>query len=295
VAVGFMSFFLVAALASWLTLVAVRAARYPLAPALIASGWFGGAGLLAVAALASAFWLRLTEITIPLAGLPPFWRGRTLALVSDLHLGNVRGAGFSRRLVARLGSLGAECILLGGDVFDGVKTDVGRALAPWAELSAPSGVFFVGGNHDDYGGRQGYFAALRAVGVRELGNIKVDLQGLQLVGVHDEETHAADTYRQVLEGARLDPARPSILLAHRPENLAVPESAGISLQLSGHTHGGQFWPWTHIVNRVHGPFAKGLGRFGRMLVFTSTGAGTWGPPFRLGTRAEIVLIRLEPA
>jgi predicted MPP superfamily phosphohydrolase len=262
---------------------------------LIASAAFGLAAVVAAAALLSAFWLRRTDITVHLPGLPAFWQGRSVALVSDIHLGNVRGAGFSRRLVDRLGRLGAECILVGGDVFDGVKTDIGGALGPWAGLKAPSGVFFVGGNHDDYGGRHDYFAALRAVGLHELGNTKVDLHGIQLVGVHDQETHSEATYRQVLEAAHLDPSRPSILLAHRPENLAVPESAGISLQLSGHTHGGQFWPWTHIVKRVHGEFAKGLGRFGRMLVFTSTGAGTWGPPFRLGTRAEIVLIRLEPA
>jgi predicted MPP superfamily phosphohydrolase len=256
---------------------------------------YSGGALLGCLGLLSAYRLRLTQVTIPLARLPGYWAGRTIALVSDLHLGNLRGAAFSRRLVTRLGQLGAECILVGGDMFDGVKTDVEQAVRPWSDLRAPSGVFFVGGNHDDYGGRRGYFAALRQVGMRELENGKVDLHGIQLVGVHDEETHRPDTFKAILDLAHLDATRPSILLAHRPENLAVPERAGIDLQLSGHTHGGQFWPWTHLARRVHGRFAQGLSRFGRMLVYTSTGAGTWGPPFRLGTRAEIVLIRLEPA
>jgi len=153
-------------------------------------------------------------------------------------------------------------------------------------------VYFVGGNHDDYGGRDAYFAALRGVGMRVLDNETVDLHGLQLVGVHDREIHDPEAYRAVLERAGVDRGRASILLAHRPENLAVPEKAGISLQLSGHTHQGQFWPWTLVARRVHGAFAYGLNRFGGMEVFTSSGAGTWGPPLRLGTRSEVVLIRL---
>jgi len=295
VAVGFLSFFLLAALVSWAALAVVRMAGLGTDSAPIATVAYLGAALLGCAGLFSAYRLRLTRVTIPLAHLPRFWAGRTIALVSDLHLGNLRGAAFSGRVVSRLSQLGAECVLVGGDMFDGVKTNVARAVGPWADLKAPSGVFFVGGNHDDYGGRRGYFAALRHVGLRELANEKVELHGIQLVGVHDGETHRPDTFKAILDKADLDANRPSILLAHRPENLEVPERAGIDLQLSGHTHGGQFWPWTHIARRVHGQFAQGLARFGRMQVFTSTGAGTWGPPFRLGTRAEIVLIRLEPA
>jgi hypothetical protein len=113
------------------------------------------------------------------------------------------------------------------------------------------------------------------------------------VGVHDLETLQPEEFRAILEKAHVNPATASILLAHRPSNLSVAEKAGFSLQLSGHTHGGQFWPWTLVVRRVHGMFAYGLNRFGGMLVYTSSGAGTWGPPFRLGTRSEVVLIRLE--
>jgi predicted MPP superfamily phosphohydrolase len=175
--------------------------------------------------------------------------------------------------------------------------DIEKAVAPWAALSAPLGVYFVGGNHDEYGdgGRETYFKALRGVGMRVLDNERVDVHGLQLVGVHDDEILEPELYRSILERANLDPASASILLAHRPSNLAVPERAGISLQLSGHTHQGQFWPWTIFARRVHGKFAYGLNRFGRMLVYTSSGAGTWGPPFRLGTRSEVVLIRLKAA
>jgi hypothetical protein len=192
-------------------------------------------------------------------------------------------------------ALKPECVLIGGDMFDGSVIDLEKSVAPWASLSAPSGVYFVGGNHDDYGGLEAILGALRGAGMRVLGNEKVDVHGLQLVGVHDGEILEPELYRSILERVHLDPGSASILLAHRPSNLSVPEAAGISLQLSGHTHQGQFWPWTIFARRVHGKFTYGLNRLGRMLVYTSSGAGTWGPPFRLGTRSEVVLIRLEAA
>jgi hypothetical protein len=295
ISVGFLSYFVLAAFASWAAVGVSRLAGIAVEGRIIAAWAYGAAALVGLYALFSAYWVRVTRVTIRLPNLPPFWSGRKIALVSDIHLGNFRGRMFSRRVVSRLMSLSPECILVGGDMFDGVKIDVERAARPWSALSAPSGVYFVGGNHDDYGGRNSYFGALRRVGMRVLDNERADMHGLQLVGVHDRETHRPEVFRAILDKAGLDPSRASILLAHRPENLAVPEEAGISLQLSGHTHRGQFWPWTLVARRVHRDFAYGLNRFGRMIVFTSSGVGTWGPPFRLGTRSEVVLIRLETA
>ena len=295
IAVGFLSYFVLAALACWIAAAVARLRAIPMDLRNVASGSYGVAALVGLLALFRAYWLRVTRVTVRLQNLPRFWKGRTLALVSDIHLGNFRGHAFSRRVVSRLMSLRPECVLVGGDMFDGVKIDVERAVEPWRALSAPSGVFFVGGNHDDYGGRTQYFDALRRVGMRVLDNERVEIHGLQLVGLHDRETHSPEGFRAVLERAGLKPGLASILLVHRPSNLSVPEQAGISLQLSGHTHGGQFWPWTLIAKRVHGKFAYGLSRLGQMQVFTSSGAGTWGPPFRLGTRSEVVLIRLEAA
>jgi predicted MPP superfamily phosphohydrolase len=293
ISVGFLSYFLLAALASWAAVGLSRLAGNSSGGGAIAAWVFGAAAVAGLYALISAYWVRVTRVAVRLPNLPDFWRGRTVALVSDIHLGNFRGPMFSRLVVSRLMSLRPECVLVGGDMFDGVKIDVERAAGPWSALSAPSGVYFVGGNHDDYGGRKAYFGALRRAGMRILDNEKVEIHGLQLVGVHDQETHDPEMFAGILEKARVDPSRASILLAHRPENLAVPEKAGIGLQLSGHTHSGQFWPWTLIARRVHRDFAYGLNQFGRMKVFTSSGVGTWGPPFRMGTRSEVVLIDLE--
>jgi predicted MPP superfamily phosphohydrolase len=295
ISVGYLTFFALAAIGCWTALGVSRALGFSVDASKVATWIYGMALLVGTYALFNAFWLRVTRVSVRLANLPAFWNGRTIALASDIHLGNFRGASFSRRVVSRLMGLGAECILVGGDMFDGVRTDVAGAIEPWSALSANSGVYFVGGNHDDYGGRNAYFEAIRRVGMTVLQNEKVDIRGLQLVGVHDRETHSPAEFAAFLEKAKLDRSRASVLLAHRPENLAVPEQAGISLQLSGHTHGGQFWPWIYVARRVHREFAHGLNRFGGMLVFTSTGAGTWGPPFRLGTRSEVVLIRLESA
>jgi predicted MPP superfamily phosphohydrolase len=295
ISVGFLSYFALAAAACWVVAGLSRLTGFPVNGRPVAILVFSAAALVGLYALFSAYWLRVTRATVRLPNLPPFWVGRTLALVSDIHLGNFRGPAFSRHVVARLMSLSPECVLVGGDMFDGVKIDIERAAAPWSALTAPSGVYFVGGNHDDYGGRASYFEALRSAGMRVLDNEKVDIHGLQLVGVHDRETHSPEVFRGILDRARLDPKRASILLAHRPENLSVPEQAGISLQLSGHTHRGQFWPWTLVARRVHQDYAYGLNRFGGMIVFTSSGVGTWGPPFRLGTRSEVVLVRLESA
>ena len=295
IALGFLTYFILASFACWAAAGICAALRIRLDPPRAGSVLFGVATVVGLYGLAAAYWIRITRVTVPLRGLPPQWEGRSLALVTDVHLGNFRGPSFSRKLVAKLTELGADCVLIGGDLFDGVKIDVEGALRPWADLTAPAGVFFVGGNHDDYGGRSVYFDALRRLGVRVLDNEKVEVEGLQLVGVHDQETHSEGQYRGILRTAAVDAGRPSILLVHRPDGLSLAEAAGVSLQLSGHTHKGQFWPWTMIVRRVYGKFGYGLNRFGRMLVYTSSGAGTWGPPFRIGSRSEIALLRLAPA
>jgi predicted MPP superfamily phosphohydrolase len=295
VCVGLLSFGFFGALACWALAGAARLLGVPVEDRLLGAGVFG-LGLAAVIyGLFNAARIRVTRYTVALRHLPGPWEGKTGVLVSDIHLGNIRSVGFARRIVARINALRPDIVFIGGDMFDGARVDLDACVEPWSTLRAPAGAYFVTGNHDEFSDSSRIAAALRNVGVRVLDNEMVPVQGLQIVGIHDGAAREERTYREILARARLEPDRPSILLNHQPSHLSIPREAGISLQLSGHTHRGQFWPWTHLVARVYGPFAYGLHRSAGLQVITSSGVGTWGPPLRVATRSEIVLIRFTSA
>jgi predicted MPP superfamily phosphohydrolase len=155
------------------------------------------------------------------------------------------------------------------------------------------GVYYIPGNHEEFYSHAEYLPPLVRAGVRLLNNEKVNVDGLQLLGVHYRDAIHPERYRQLLRSMQIDRDRASLLLLHAPVRLAIAEEEGVSLQLSGHTHGGQFFPYTLVARRVWGKFIHGLQRVGNLQVFTSYGAGTWGPPLRVGTRPEIVLITFE--
>jgi len=291
---GVLNFSFFAACAAWIVSAAATLLPFHFEPRVIAEACFGTAMLASVYGLLNANRLRVTRISVNLPNLPDAWQGRTLALVTDLHLGSVRGAGFTSRVVAKLQGLKPDAVFISGDLFDGPEKNPDRLVEPLRKLSVPDGVFYVTGNHEEFGDRAELIEAVQRTGIRVLNNEKVDLHGLQIVGVHDDEAGDPRQFRALLRQAELDRSRTSILLAHQPSNLAIAEEMGISLQLSGHTHGGQLWPWTWVATRVHGRFIYGLNRFGKLLVYTSSGAGTWGIPMRVGTNSEIVLFQLGP-
>ncbi|HEX4263041.1 MAG TPA: metallophosphoesterase [Verrucomicrobiae bacterium] len=292
---GVLNFAFFAAVGCWVVDSAAWVIGSPLPPFHIAAVLFGVAFLAAAYGLINAAWLRVTRITVALPNLPEAWRGRTVALVTDLHLGHISRPRFLRRVVARLRSVQPEAVFVSGDMFDGSPVCVNELVAGWQGFSPARGVYYIAGNHDEFVDRRIFLDAVSRTGVKVLNNEKVSVDGLQIVGVHDSEAEDPKELREILGRARLNTALPSILLAHRPVNLAVAEEAGISLQLSGHTHHGQMWPWNLLVRRIYGPFAYGLHRLKTMWVYTSSGAGTWGPPLRVGTKSEIVLIQLEKA
>ena len=186
-----------------------------------------------------------------------------------------------------------DAIFIAGDLYDGTAIDAGRAAEPLSQLTAPHGVYFVAGNHEQFGDDSKYLKAIAAAGVRVLTNEKVEVEGLQIVGVPYRHATHDRHFASVLEGVRLDRDRASILLTHAPDRPGIAEAAGVSLQLSGHTHLGQFLPWSWMARRIYRQFVYGLSRIGRMQVFTSSGAGTWGPPLRLGSNPEIVMLEFE--
>jgi len=290
---GLVSFFFLAACASWIVygaplLFGVHFEKHALAAVCFGLGLFAG-----ISAIVNAAWTRVVRVTVKLPNLPAVWRGRTAALVSDLHLGHVRNSGFLRRIVRKLSQLHPDVLFIPGDLYDGTAVDLARLAKPWAEFSAPLGAYFVTGNHEQFTSPSKYLDAVRQSGIRVLGNEKIVLDGLQIVGVHFHDSTNVDRFRSILRQVALDRNVASILLVHTPNRLPVAAEAGISLQLSGHTHRGQFFPFTAIVSRLYGKYAYGLNRFGDLAVYTSCGAGTWGPPMRLGSNPEIVLIQFE--
>jgi predicted MPP superfamily phosphohydrolase len=290
---GLVNFFFLAACACWIVYGAPLLFGVHLEKSAVAVVCFGLGLLGGISAIVNAAWTRTVRITVKLPNLPAAWRGRTAALVSDLHLGHVRNTGFLRRIVRKLSQLRPDILFIPGDMYDGTAVDLERLTKPWAEFSAPFGAYFIAGNHEQFWSPSKYLDAVRKSGIRVLENEKVVVDGLQIVGVHDRDSASVEKFRSILRQAAVDRNVASILLVHNPNHLPVTAEAGISLQLSGHTHRGQFFPFTALVSRIYGKYAYGLNRFGNLLVYTSCGAGTWGPPMRLGSNPEIVLIQFE--
>lgn len=290
---GVINFLFFAAIGVWLTMGLKAAGGFAWSGSAIVATWYGVAIAAALWGMINASMTRVSRITVRLPNLPKAWRGRKAAMLSDLHLGHVRGTEFARNLVATIRQLRPEIVFLAGDLYDGAYANLDELAGPLRSLNAPLGHYFVAGNHDEMRDHSGHLRAAENAGLRLLNNEKVVVDGLQIVGVHYFDASHPERLGKILERAAIDRTQPSVLIVHAPDQLAVAEQAGISLQLSGHTHRGQFFPWTWITARLYKEFAYGLQRFGQMLVYTSSGAGTWGPPLRFGSRPEIVLIHFE--
>lgn len=291
---GLLNYFFWAACLSWFTWYALRLLQLSATFRPLIAIVPAVAALLAVIyGMLNARWIRVRRIPVTLPGLPESWRGRRAVLMSDLHLGNINRAAFSRRMVGLAASLGPDIVFIPGDLFDGTKADLDKLVAPFKQLSPPFGVYFSTGNHEEISHTDHYLDAVRHAGIRILNNERVTLDGLHIAGVPFGDASSPIRLKAILDGLSLIPGEASILLNHMPSRLPIVERAGICLQLSGHTHGGQFFPFNILTRRIFGKFTHGLHRFGALQVYTSTGAGTWGPPMRVGTAPEIVLLTFE--
>jgi predicted MPP superfamily phosphohydrolase len=291
---GLLSFLFIATVLSWVLYAVAVFIGLPAHFHSLVELLFGAALLAGIYGVFNASWTRVTRITVRLANLPVAWQGRKAALISDLHLGPVRNGNFLRRMIATILREEPHAIFIAGDLYDGTAIDAAKAAAPLSKLtSAPKGVYFVAGNHEQFRDDTNYLRAVEAAGVRVLNNEKVEVDGLQIAGVHYGDASQPKGFQATLNRIGLDRERPSILVTHAPDYPEIAEAAGVSLQLSGHTHLGQFIPWNWIARRIYRQFVYGLSRIGKMQVFTSSGAGTWGPPLRLGSNPEIVVLQFE--
>ena len=242
----------------------------------------------------------IVTVEVAITGLPTALEGFTIAQITDLHVGPTIKKGFVRKVVKATNALKADVIVLTGDLIDGDVAGLQEHTNELAALKAPHGIFAVTGNHEYYSGADQWIAEYRRLGMRVLQNehevIKQEDALLVVAGVTDfgagnfDASQSSDP-RLALSNS---PATAALkkLLAHQPRSMFAAEPAGFDLQLSGHTHGGQFWPWRYFVP-LQQPLIAGLHTHGNMQVYVSQGTGYWGPPLRLGARSEISRIRLH--
>jgi predicted MPP superfamily phosphohydrolase len=257
---------------------------------------------LAIGMLAALRGPRVRRVDIPIAGLAPALDGLRIVQISDLHVGVSIRAAYVRRVVRMANALAPDLVALTGDFVDGSVARLARHVAPLAELAPAGRVFFIMGNHEYYSGPAHWIAHFRALGFRVLLNehAALSVRGARVVvgGVLDPAARGQGPEhvpRPDLAAGRDEGPAFRLLLAHNPKLTPLGEAAGFDLQLSGHTHAGQFFPWTLAVRLVHGPHVAGLSRSGRMWVYVSAGTGSWGPPVRFGSETELTLIRLVAA
>lgn len=247
------------------------------------------------------------RVTVPVPGLPRALDGLRIVQITDVHIGPTLRGSWLRRVVETINGLRPDLIAVTGDLVDGPVAALRPHVAPLSELKSRHGTFFVTGNHEYYAGANEWIAELRRLGLQVLRNERVSVVhdaaaaaegSLDIAGVDDFHSHSfpghgPDLARAVAGRTK---SRPLVLLAHQPAQIHEAVEHGVTLQLSGHTHGGQLWPWGFFV-RLQQPFVAGLHRIGQTFLYVSCGTGYWGPPMRLNAPAEIteLCLRSEPA
>ena len=240
-------------------------------------------------------------VEVPIADLPELLHGFSIVQITDIHVGATIKNGYVSRIVEAVNELDADMIAVTGDLVDGSVARLARHTEPLGRLTARYGVFFVTGNHEYYSGAHAWIAELRRLGMSVLLNEHVVLEhfgeSVVVAGVTDLSAHHFDPAHRsdpvaAIAGAPQQSVK--LLLAHQPRSALAAAQAGFHLQLSGHTHGGQFFPWNLVV-KLFEPFTAGLHRHDGLWLYVSRGTGYWGPPKRFGAPSEITLLRLVPA
>ncbi|WP_179402088.1 metallophosphoesterase [Burkholderia guangdongensis] len=307
-AMGFFSSLLVLTFARDLLLASLLTVD-ALAPHAVSLAHWRGASATAVPALAlvaSAIGFlnarrraRVVRVDVPIVGLPDALHGFSIVQISDIHVGPTIKRDYVAAIVQAVNRLQPDLIAVTGDVVDGSVAQLADHAAPLGELRARHGAYVVTGNHEYYSGAEQWIDAFRRLGLQVLLNEHRTIEHgdarLVIAGVTDYSAGQFDPAHRSDPGAALAGAPADVqirvLLAHQPRSAPAAAEAGFTLQLSGHTHGGQFFPWNFFV-RLQQPFTAGLARWEGLWVYTSRGTGYWGPPKRFGAPSEITHVRL---
>lgn len=253
----------------------------------------GGAIVLSFFGLYNAWVPKTTTYDVSIKDLPESWENKVVVQISDVHLGPVYRRIFFERLLVQVQKLNPEAMFITGDLFDGMESDFLWLNHPFTKMQVPRGIYYSFGNHDLYLGFDRAIELLKGNPVVVLDNKMVTVDGLQIIGVNYSFNKDFDLEAAILKQVGYSKASPSILLFHEPKNIELAKNAEIDLQLSGHTHGGQLFPFNYIARAVYHGYNYGLFTLGDFSLIVNRGAGTWGPPLRTSGRSEIVKIILH--
>ncbi|MBM4241719.1 MAG: metallophosphoesterase [Euryarchaeota archaeon] len=246
------------------------------------------ASILSIYSILNGFSLNIEEIEVPLKNIESGESEMRVVQLSDIHIGSIRNSGYLKRIVDKTNNLKPDIVLITGDMVDGSARLHKHTFCAIDEIKAP--VLFVTGNHEIYEGLNEVSRVLKPTKIKILQNEMIEFNAIQIVGV--DYSFDRDHLLRVLKGLRIQKNKPTILMYHFPQGLNVASEAGVNLQLSGHTHAGQIFPFNMLVRLIF-PYFKGLYEYNGTYLYVSQGTGTWGPPMRLGSRNEITLIKLK--
>lgn len=255
--------------------------------------FFAGTLLLSALGVYQAFVPKVFSYEVAIKDLPESWHNKTVVQISDVHLGPIHRQKFFNRLLKKIQQLNPEAVFITGDLFDGMKSEFSWVNNFFVELKAPKGIYYSFGNHDLYLGFNRVVNILKDSPITILADKMVVVDGLQIIGINFSFDKNFDLQAAILKQVGYDRQLPSILLFHEPRHVSLAKEAEIDLQLSGHTHNGQLFPFNYIVKLVHGGYGHGLFKDQDFSLIVNRGVGTWGPPMRTSGRGEITKIILK--
>jgi len=264
----------------------------------------------------NVFFPRVKSITVKIDNLPTEWQGKTIIQLSDLHLGRVLGKGFLERIVNKVNNLNPEAVAITGDLFDGMDGELSLFVEPLNNIKSAQGAYYVTGNHETYLGVSEVLSVLEQTEINVLDDKIAEINGLQIIGVSYPDFDGDKDIKKIIQSdENFNLNKPSILLYHSPTNIfstwsngddshgdiywpsdvnfTIAKELGIDLQLSGHTHHGQIFPFGFITKLIYGNYDYGLHGKDGFAIYITSGTGIWGPIMRTGSRSEIVVITLQ--
>lgn len=312
---GFLVYLLMAIVLAWIIILGLKLFGFN-CRLIISSGLIIVVFIYSIYAVINAMHPTIKELEIEIKDLPQAWKGKTIVQLSDVHLGKIHGVSFAQKLVEQVNDLNPDLVVITGDLFDGMGSNHNLFLGRLDKLNAKQGIYFVTGNHEVYLGSLNIIKAIKQSKINVLDDEFVNIDGLQIVGISFPEfDNTRDRKNIIMELEGYDINKPSILLYHEPASIeqrrvdnssrrwqtyyspntdfTPQKEAGIDLQLSGHTHKGQLFPFNLIAEKIYHGYDYGLYREGDFNIYITNGVGTWGPPMRTGNKPEIVLIKVK--